>query len=43
MRRALDDGAEFVVQMDADFSHSPTYIPQMLGVMLATYIIDSMS
>ncbi len=35
MRRALDDGAEFVLQMDADFSHSPNYIPQMLGVMLA--------
>jgi len=36
MRKALDEGAEFVVQMDADFSHSPRYIPQMLGVMLAT-------
>jgi dolichol-phosphate mannosyltransferase len=36
MRRALDDGADYVVQMDADFSHSPRYIPQMLAVMLAT-------
>lgn len=36
MSRALADGAEYVLQMDADFSHSPTYIPQMLGVMLAT-------
>lgn len=36
MRRALADGAEYVVQMDADFSHAPRYIPQMLGVMLAT-------
>lgn len=36
MRRALADGAEYVLQMDADFSHSPAYIPQMLGVMLAT-------
>lgn len=36
MRRALDDGADYVLQMDADFSHSPRYIPQMLGVMLAT-------
>ncbi len=36
MTRALDDGADFIVQMDADFSHSPRYIPQMLGVMLAT-------
>lgn len=35
MRKALDDGADFVAQMDADFSHSPRYIPQMLGVMLA--------
>ncbi len=36
MRRALADGADFILQMDADFSHSPAYIPQMLGVMLAT-------
>ncbi len=36
MRRALDEGAAFVVQMDADFSHSPRYIPQMLAVSLAT-------
>jgi dolichol-phosphate mannosyltransferase len=27
---ALAHGAEFVVQMDADFSHSPDYIPQFL-------------
>jgi dolichol-phosphate mannosyltransferase len=36
MQRALADGADYVVQMDADFSHSPDYIPQMVGVMLAT-------
>jgi dolichol-phosphate mannosyltransferase len=36
MQRALLDGADFVVQMDADFSHSPNYIPQMVGVILAT-------
>jgi len=36
MQRALTDGADYVVQMDADFSHSPSYIPQMVGVMLAT-------
>ena len=36
MQRALADGADYVVQMDADFSHSPAYLPQMLGVMLAT-------
>ena len=27
---ALEQGAETVIQMDADFSHSPTYIPHML-------------
>ena len=27
---ALAQGAEYVIQMDADFSHSPTYIPNML-------------
>ncbi len=36
MTQAMAAGADFVVQMDADFSHSPDYIPQMLGVMLAT-------
>lgn len=36
MRCALVDGAEYIVQMDADFSHAPHYILQMLGVMLAT-------
>lgn len=32
-RRALAMGAEAVVQMDADFSHSPSYIPQMLDLL----------
>lgn len=36
MTQAIAEGADFIVQMDADFSHSPEYIPQMLGVMLAT-------
>ena len=27
---ALDAGADLIIQMDADFSHSPLYIPQML-------------
>ncbi|HQY91328.1 polyprenol monophosphomannose synthase [Caldilinea sp.] len=36
MLRAIAEGADFVVQMDADFSHSPAYIPQMMGVILAT-------
>lgn len=35
-RRALSEGADLVVQMDADFSHSPAYIEQMLGVIRAT-------
>lgn len=30
---ALDHSADFVIQMDADFSHSPSYIPQMLALM----------
>ena len=29
-RWALDHGADFIVQMDCDFSHSPSYIPQFL-------------
>ncbi|NDJ33737.1 MAG: polyprenol monophosphomannose synthase [Chloroflexi bacterium] len=32
-RRALDMGADRIVQMDADFSHSPAYIPQMLDLL----------
>lgn len=30
---ALDHGAEVVVEMDADFSHSPTYLPAMIGLL----------
>ena len=29
-RWALEHGADFIVQMDCDFSHSPSYIPQFL-------------
>ena len=29
--RALDDGCEYVVQMDADLSHAPDHLPIMLG------------
>ena len=29
-RRALSLGADIIIQMDADFSHQPQYIPQML-------------
>ena len=36
MTRAVQAGAEFVVQMDSDLSHGPEYLPQMLGVLLST-------
>jgi dolichol-phosphate mannosyltransferase len=36
MTHAIRAGAEFVVQMDSDLSHSPQYLPQMLGTLLAT-------
>src|SRR5262245_6158048 len=29
-RYALDNGASLVVEMDADFSHSPSYLPPMI-------------
>jgi len=29
-QKALDQGAEVILQMDADFSHSPAYIPDMV-------------
>ncbi len=29
-RYAIDSGADYVIQMDADFSHSPSYIPALL-------------
>jgi dolichol-phosphate mannosyltransferase len=36
MAVALARGDDFVVQMDADLSHPPEYIPEMLGTMLST-------
>ncbi|MDX6313595.1 MAG: dolichol-phosphate mannosyltransferase [Streptomyces sp.] len=36
MTAALDEGAEFVVQMDADGSHPAHVVPQMLGTALST-------
>jgi dolichol-phosphate mannosyltransferase len=36
MTRALENGADFVVQMDADFSHEPAEIPKMLEAMERT-------
>ncbi len=32
-RYALEKGADYIVQMDADFSHPPSYIPQFLEKM----------
>jgi dolichol-phosphate mannosyltransferase len=29
-RRALEEGAQLIVEMDADFSHDPSYLPRML-------------
>jgi dolichol-phosphate mannosyltransferase len=36
MSRALAAGAEVIVQMDADLSHGPEYLPGMLGTLLST-------
>jgi dolichol-phosphate mannosyltransferase len=36
MTRALEDGADFVVQMDADFSHEPAEIPKMMDALERT-------
>jgi dolichol-phosphate mannosyltransferase len=32
-RVALSQGAEVIIQMDADFSHSPEYLPQMVSLL----------
>lgn len=32
-RKALEMGADFVIQMDADFSHQPKYIPELLSAI----------
>ena len=29
-KHALEHGADFIIQMDADFSHSPNYVPEFL-------------
>ncbi|MFH8346657.1 polyprenol monophosphomannose synthase [Streptomyces sp. NPDC018045] len=36
MTRAVEDGAAYVLQMDADGSHPVEYVPQMLGSALST-------
>ena len=40
--RALDGGAELIIQMDADFSHDPAYLPRLIaGSELADLVIGS--
>jgi dolichol-phosphate mannosyltransferase len=36
-RRAVDDGAEYIIQMDCDFSHQPEYVPQLIAKAEAGY------
>ncbi|MBQ0992665.1 polyprenol monophosphomannose synthase [Micromonospora sp. PSH03] len=36
MTRAIEGGAEYVAQMDADLSHPPEALPGMLGALLST-------
>lgn len=41
-RVALDGGAELIVQMDADFSHDPAYLPRLLAASeMADLVIGS--
>jgi len=41
-RRALDGGAGLVVQMDADFSHDPAYLPRLIAAAdLADLVLGS--
>lgn len=36
-RRALAEGAEYICEMDADFSHDPRYLPNLLSAAEARY------
>lgn len=36
-RRALAEGAEFIFEMDADFSHDPRYLPDLLAAAESGY------
>ena len=36
-RQALAEGAEFICEMDADFSHDPQYLPQLLAAAELDY------
>jgi len=36
-RYALDHGADYIFEMDADFSHDPKYLPDLLSAAESTY------
>ena len=36
-KRALAEGAEFICEMDADFSHDPSYLPALLSAAATRY------
>lgn len=36
-KQALADGAQFIFEMDADFSHDPSYLPKLLAAAEADY------
>jgi len=36
-RRALAEGAEYICEMDADFSHDPRYLPSLLAATETSY------
>ena len=36
-KRALAEGAQFIYEMDADFSHDPVYLPQLLAATETRY------
>ncbi|MCK6576972.1 MAG: polyprenol monophosphomannose synthase [Anaerolineae bacterium] len=36
-RRAIELGAQYIIQMDADFSHQPSYIPQLIAKLESGY------
>jgi dolichol-phosphate mannosyltransferase len=38
-RDALDHGAQFLIQMDADFSHDPRYIPEFLKAIESSDLV----
>src|SRR3972149_6561553 len=33
LKYALEKGADYIIEMDADFSHNPKYIPELLRAM----------